>query len=245
MPPRIGRWVMARFEHDMVTWQGKRRRAKFDRPHRRAAPTSFVDQAVADGDVETLLRALRDGRACVCRAASRALARRGFFVPRERLFELFARDRREHVRVQVVRLLARGPRVPSVVSLLWACAVAPKGRVNDAAVAGLRRWGPVWPDVPAHEVYELAAALSAASAALPADLADGLWTYVTFRTGLERRRCLEIAGPDAEVPETAPNVPAADALRTSWALRVVRRRYELAPRPFARLRAMWPRRRRW
>jgi hypothetical protein len=232
---------MAWFEHDVTIWQGARARKRRGVPPTRAGQAAFVESAAERGDVDALLRALRDGREHVSRAASRALARRGLVVPRERLFELFANDRREHVRVQVVRLLARGPRVASMVGLLWACALAPAGRVRDAAVAGLRRWGGVWPDVSLGEVFELAAALGAAddANALPADLADSLWKYVTFRTGLRRRRRPQAAKSRVDAPEPAPAAP-----QTSWDMRVVRRRYELAPRPFARLRAMWPRRRR-
>jgi hypothetical protein len=230
--------MMVQFKQNVQVRRGKRGRLA-----RGAEPVPLVSDAVACGDVEALVRALCDGRMRVSRAACKALAR-GFFVPRERLFELFVKDRREHVRVQVVRLLARGQRVRSMVSLLWACTLARSGRVHDAAVSGLRRWGTIWPDFPLGEVFELAAALCSAEGALPADLADALWRYVSFRTGLERRRCLEIVDPELarrDAEDGRPGVARAELLQTSWAARVVRSRYELAPRPFARLRALWPR----
>ena len=240
---------MVRLERDMADKAGRRRPGRLARGACPAAAASAVASAAALGDVPGLLRALRDGRRRVSEAAGKALLRGGFAVPREQLFELFVRDRRDHVRGQVVRLLARGSRVRSIVSLLWACTLVPAGRVHEAAVHGLRRWGPVWPDVPLPEVFELAAALCAAEGALPADLADALWAYVTFRTDLPRRRCLEVARADrtgdaARVwwPPVAP-ASTSVTLQTSWAARVVRRRFELAPRPFARLRALWPLRR--
>ena len=159
---------------------------------------------------------------------------------RERLWALFLKDTRVAVRARVVRLLARGERVESVVSLLWACALAGgEGQVVDAAARGLRAWGDTWPgDVPLPRVFEVAAALCAGERWLPEDVAGELWAYVTARTGWTRPAR---TGATAPTPPPAARVPRAVrvAPEPAWPGRVVLRRYELPPAPFARVRAWW------
>ena len=211
------------------------------KPGRRARRQPWeeaVDGAARRGDVEALVRALGVGRTGASRAARRALEHQ-FVIPRERLWELFVKEKREHVRVQIVHLLARGFRVPSMVSLLWVCALA-TGRVRDAAVRGLREWGPLWPEVAPHEDFELAAALFAADGSLPPDPANDLWSYVTRRTGLRRPRVPYRPDPVARAVAEGRLVVAPDTVRT-FSTRVVRRQYELAPKPFAWVRALWRR----
>ena len=212
------------------------REVKPGRRGRRLGWEAAVEGAARRGDVEALVRALCAGRAGASRVARRALERR-FVVPRERLWEMFVRERREHVRVQIVWLLARGFRVESMVSLLWVCALA-EGRVRDAAVRGLLEWGALWPEVPAHEDFELACALYAAEGALPEHLAAALWGYVTPRTGLRRARVVpKLADPVARAGQIGRvlDVPKPCA---ALGTRVVRRQYELAPKPFAWVRAL-------
>ena len=143
--------------------------------------------------------------------------------------------------------MSRGERAQSMVSLLLACALADgrDRRVREAAVRGLREWGADWPDTSLVAAFNLAAALFVAEGTLPEDLAASLWAYVSPRTGLRRPRGSQLmprepadraaaaAGWLVHASEAAP----APAL----GMRIVRRRYELAPKPFAWVRAMWRR----
>jgi hypothetical protein len=183
--------------------------------------------------VETLIGALGDRRGDVARAACDALAAGRLVVGRERLWGLFVKDRRPGVRVLVVRLLARGERVESVIALLWACVVGSgEGKVRDAAVRGLRAWGSGWPaDVPVRRVFEVAAGLCAADRYLPGDLAGDLWGYVTARTGWERPKT---PGDKSRGLAGVVGRRCAEVVRAGG--RVVLRRFELRPTWRARVR---------
>jgi hypothetical protein len=202
---------------------------------------------------DALVTALNDRRPQVARAAREALAAR-YVIPHERLWRLLAVTPHRHTRAQIVALFARGERVESIVWLLNACALDDDAVRNQACVY-LRRWNMYWQEIAPHRLSALVVALHRARKHLPADIERNLVAYVKFADGephlnrlarADRRRHRRMARKAANIAAPAPSAasPAPPPVPQLEYMsgRVVRRRFELAPRLPAALKWMLLRR---
>jgi hypothetical protein len=191
---------------------------------------------------DALVTALNDRRPQVARAAREALAE-CFVIPHERLWRLLAVTTYQHTRSQIVALFARGERVESIIWLLNACALDDDAVRNQACVY-LRRWNMYWQEVAPHRLSALVVALHRARKYLPADVERNLAAYVKFAGGephlnrlarADRRRHRRLARKAASIATPVPLAASGPASAPVPQLeylsgRVVRRRFELAPR---------------